>query len=81
MFVQRLLPTRDRSRRVLAYELLVAVLAVRSLIRRGEYHQLNSAIEAGQQFGMITMSKHIQKLVAQGIVHPEDVVDEVEVGE
>lgn len=81
VFVQRLLPTRDRTRRVLAYELLVAIPAVRSLIRRGEYHQINSAIESGQQYGMITMAKHIQKLVAQGLVSPEDAFDEVEIGE
>ncbi len=81
VFVERLLPTRDRSRRVLAYELLVALPGVRNLIRRGEYQQINSAIEAGQKVGMITMSKHIQKLVSQGIVSADDVVDEVEPGE
>lgn len=81
VFVQRLLPTRDKNRRVLAYELLVALPGVRNLIRRGEYQQINSAIEAGQKAGMITMSKHIQKLVSQGIVSADDVLDEVETGE
>jgi len=81
VFVQRLLPTRERNRRVLAYELLVAVPGVRNLIRRGEYQQINSAIEAGQKVGMITMAKHIQRLVAQGIVSADDVADEVESGE
>ncbi len=81
VFVQRLLPTRDRNRRVLAYELLVATPAVRNLIRTGEYQQLNSSIEAGQRLGMITMSKHIQRLVSQGIVSADDVVDEVDTGE
>ncbi len=81
VFVQRLLPTTDRNRRVLAYELLVATPGVRNLIRTGEYQQLNSAIEAGQRLGMITMARHIQRLVSQGIVSADDVLDEVESGE
>ncbi len=81
VFVQRLLPTRDRNRRVLAYELLVATPAVRNLIRTGEYQQINSAIEAGQRLGMTTMARHIQRLVSQGIVSADDVLDEVESGE
>lgn len=78
VFVQRLLPARDRTRRILAYEVLVATPAVRNLIRRGEYQQIQSAIEAGYKIGMTTMSRTIQDLVSQGLVAIEDVADEVQ---
>ncbi len=81
VFVQRLLPTADRNRRVLAYEFLIATPAVRNLIRKGEYQQINSSIEAGQRIGMITMKKNIQRLVSQGIVSADDAIDEVYAGE
>lgn len=78
VFVQRLLPSVDSTRRVLASEVLVATPAVRNLIRRGEYHQINSSIEAGHKIGMVSMSRSIRDLVAKGLVDLEEVLDEVE---
>ncbi len=78
VFVQRLLPSIDHTRRLLASEVLVATPAVRNLIRRGEYQQINSSIEAGHKLGMISMSRSIQDLVSRGLVQLEDVTDEVE---
>ena len=81
VFVQRLLPSVDHTRRVLANEVLVATPAVRNLIRRGEYQQINSSIEAGHKLGMISMSRSIEDLVSKGLVQLEDVAGEVEVFE
>lgn len=78
VFVQRLLPSVDPTCRVLANEVLVATPAVRNLIRRGEYQQINSSIEAGHKLGMISMSRSIEDLVSRGLVQLKDVADEVE---
>lgn len=78
VFVQRLLPSLNGTRRALAHEVLVATPAVRNLIRRGEYQQIKSSIESGHKHGMITMSRSIEDLVARGLVRYEDAMDEVE---
>src|SRR6202008_4161585 len=41
---QDLLPAADRTRRVLAYELLVANSAVRNMIRDGQLHQMENTL-------------------------------------
>ena len=52
---QDLLPAADRTRRVLAYELLVTTGAVRNLIRENQFHQLENIIQTGRKEGMILM--------------------------
>src|ERR1700747_1366894 len=42
---QDLLPAADRSRRILAYELLIANGAVRNLIREGQLHHLENTLQ------------------------------------
>src|ERR1041384_6934079 len=45
IIAQDLLPAADRTRRILAFELLVANGAVRNLIREGQMHQLENMIQ------------------------------------
>src|SRR5712672_1233112 len=52
---QDLLPAVDRSRRVLAYEFLIATSAVRNLIRENNLHQLENCIQTGARDGMVLM--------------------------
>lgn len=55
IIAQDLLPSADRSRRVLAYELLVANSAVRNLIRENQKHMLENIIQTGGKEGMVLM--------------------------
>ena len=55
IIAQELLPSVDRSRRVLAYELLVASGAVRNLIRENNLHMLENCIQTGAKDGMVLM--------------------------
>jgi twitching motility protein PilT len=59
---QDLLPAADRSRRVLAYELLVASGATRNLIRENQLHQLDNAIQTGRKDGMVLMDNCLYDL-------------------
>ncbi|MFA5889350.1 MAG: PilT/PilU family type 4a pilus ATPase [Actinomycetota bacterium] len=60
---QQLLKRADGTGRVIACEILVATPAVRNLIREGKTHMIYSAMQAGGQFGMLTMDQSLANLV------------------
>lgn len=70
VFSQRLL-REAAGGRVLAAEALVAVPAVRSLIRAGKVAQLRSAILAGGAQGMQTMAQSVEALLRAGKITRE----------
>src|SRR4051812_3503344 len=84
IIAQDLLPAADRTRRVLAYELVVANGAIRNLIRENQIHQLENSIQTGRKEGMILMDNCLYDLYCQCLVtydtalsrarHPERIV-------
>jgi twitching motility protein PilT len=62
ILAQELLPAADRSRRVLAYELLLANTAVRNLIRENSLPQLENALQIGGKEGMVLMDQCLHDL-------------------
>jgi twitching motility protein PilT len=62
IIAQDLLPSADRTRRVLAYELLIATGAVRNLIRENQLHHLENTIQTGRKDGMMLMDNHLYDL-------------------
>ena len=64
---QRLVPAIDGGR-VVAAEIMVANPAVRSIIREGKTHQLDTTIQTGASEGMQTMDRTLAKLVQTGVV-------------
>lgn len=64
---QRLVPAIGGGR-VAACEILVANTAVRSIIREGKTHQLDTAIQTGINEGMQTMDRTLAKMVHQGTI-------------
>ena len=71
---QQLLPRLDKPGRIAAREVLICTPAVQNLIREGKTHQIYSALELGQKFGMISLDKHLNQLVAEGKASYEDAV-------
>jgi twitching motility protein PilT len=65
---QQLLPTVDGLGRIAAVEVLVAVPAIRNMIREGKVHQIRSAMQAGGRHGMQTMDRSLAGLVRTGKV-------------
>ncbi len=57
--------------RVAALEILIGTVAVRNLIREGKIHQLPSAMQTGQSFGMQSLDMHLQDLVGRGLISPD----------
>jgi len=68
---QQLVPTRDGRGRCPAVEILVATHAVRNMIRKGEDHQLYSAISTGRADGMICMEQALAELVRSDTITRE----------
>ncbi len=66
VIAQQLIPSTDDSQRYPAVEIMIATHAVRNLIRRGEDHQLRTAISTGRADGMITMEQSLAELVKSG---------------
>jgi twitching motility protein PilT len=65
---QELLPAADRTRRVLAYELIVASGAVRNLIRENQIHQLENIIQTGRKEGMTLMDNCLYDLYCKCLI-------------
>lgn len=71
---QRLVPSIGGGR-VAAAEIMIANSAIRSLIRDGKTHQIDSMIQTGASAGMQTMDATLAKLVKTGTVSYENARD------
>ncbi|SNX55339.1 type IV pilus twitching motility protein PilT [Thermoanaerobacterium sp. RBIITD] len=69
---QQLLPKIDNSGRVVAVEVMIATPAIRNLIREGKSFQIQSMIQTGNKFGMITMDMSISQLLKRNLISMDD---------
>jgi twitching motility protein PilT len=63
---QQLVPSADGGGRAVAVEVMMAIPAIRNLIREGKTHQVYSAMQAGARHGMQTMDQSLADLVRRG---------------
>jgi twitching motility protein PilT len=63
------------SGRVMALEIMVTTPAIRNLIREEKIHQIYSAMQAGQKFGMQTMNQSLAELVKKRLISREDALN------
>jgi twitching motility protein PilT len=68
---QVLLPKKGGGR-VAAFEIMIAVDAVRACIREGKTPQLMNILQTGTKYGMQMLDVTLSKLVKAGLVQPED---------
>ncbi|WP_096550733.1 type IV pilus twitching motility protein PilT [Ureibacillus thermosphaericus] len=78
---QRLFVRKDRSGRVAATEILVAVPSVTNLIRNEKIHQIQNIMQTSRALGMHTLQHSIQELLSRGIVSFEEVKPYMNVGD
>jgi twitching motility protein PilT len=71
IIAQQLVASSDESARYPAVEIMAATGAVRNLIRKGEDHQLYTAIGTGRSEGMITMEQSLAEMVRAGRIGRE----------
>jgi twitching motility protein PilT len=68
IIAQDLLPSADRTHRVLAYELLIANAAIRNTIRENNKHMLETAIQTGGKDGMMLMDSCLYDLYCRCLI-------------
>jgi twitching motility protein PilT len=68
IIAQQLLPRASGTGLVPALEIMLATPGVRNLIRKGETHQLYSAMQTGGQTGMRTMNQSLRNMVDNGLI-------------
>ena len=71
---QALIP-KTGGGRVMALEVMVTTPAVRNLIREEKIHQIYSAMQSGQKFGMQTMNMALAQLVGKRLVTREEAMN------
>ena len=73
IFSQRLVP-RISGGRIPAYELLISNSAVRTLIREGRAHEIDTVIETNYEIGMVSLNRSLAELVRGGEITMKDAV-------
>lgn len=71
---QQLMPRIDGGM-VAAYEFMVVTPAIANLIRENKSFRIASSIQTGKKFGMQLLDDHLLKLLNEGIVSVEHVID------
>lgn len=69
---QTLLPRKDTTGRIAAFEVMIATPAIRTLIREGKTHQIYSDIQAGGEHGMISLDQYLIGLLQKKAIAYED---------
>jgi len=72
VIAQGLLKRKDGKGRVGAFEILVGTNAVRNLIRENQVPQLQSMMQTGARYGMITMEDAVAELYEANIIDKEE---------
>lgn len=71
----RLVPLKDGSGRVPAYEVMLLTPTISRLIREGKLWEINAYIEDGEIFGMQSFNQTLIKLVQTGKVSQEEALN------
>lgn len=71
IIAQTLIKTKDNKGRVGAFEILLGTPAVRNLIRENKIPQINSMMQVGSKFGMITMKDYVESLLKDAKISVE----------
>ena len=69
---QTLCKLKDGSGRIAAHEIMLGTAAVRNLIRENKVAQMYSAIQTGNNVGMITLDQNLSELVRRNVISPAE---------
>jgi len=67
VFSQRLIKSTTKGR-VVAYEVMLGTTAIKTAIRDGKTHQIESVLETSQEAGMSTLERSLADLVKRGLI-------------
>jgi len=69
---QQLIPKKDGTGMVAAYEVLVVTSSVANLIREGKITQITNAITTGKNSGMVLMDNSLEVLANAGMISTQE---------
>lgn len=72
---QQLIPTTNQKGRVAALEIMAVNSAIQNLIREGKTHQIQTVMQTGGKFGMVTMDTYLVDLFKKGIISKESLME------
>lgn len=71
---QILMPRKDKTGRVAAFEIMIATPSIRALIRDNKTFRITSDLQTGAKWGMQTMDSHLLDLWREGKIAYEELV-------
>ena len=71
---QQLIPTIDKSSRIVATEVMIANTAIRNLIRENKIYQIQNIIQTSSKQGMFSMDQDVSRLYKQGLISKESLL-------
>ena len=71
---QLLLPRHDKPGRVAAFEIMINTPSVGALIRDNKTFRINSDIQTGAKYGMVTLDGFLMDKYSQGLISREEVI-------
>lgn len=72
---QQLIPMTNQKGRVAALEIMAVNAAIQNLIREGKTHQIQTVMQTGGKFGMVTMDTYLVDLFKKGIISKESLME------
>src|SRR5213594_1239842 len=71
---QLLLPRIDKPGRIAVFEIMINTPSIAALIRDNKTFRLNSDIQTGAKYGMVTLDSFLMEKYAEGLISREEVV-------
>jgi twitching motility protein PilT len=71
---QLLLPRHDKPGRVAAFEIMINTPSIAALIRDNKTFRINSDIQTGAKYGMVTLDSFLMEKYSQGLISREEVI-------
>jgi twitching motility protein PilT len=71
---QLLLPRCDKPGRVAVFEIMINTPSVAALIRDNKTFRINSDIQTGAKYGMVTLDSFLMDKYQQGLISKEEVI-------
>ena len=71
---QLLLPRFDKPGRVAAFEIMINTPSISALIRDNKTFRINSDIQTGAKYGMVTLDSFLMEKYLAGLISREEVI-------
>jgi twitching motility protein PilT len=71
---QLLLPRHDKPGRVAIFEIMINTPSISALIRDNKTFRINSDIQTGAKYGMVTLDGFLMEKYSQGLISREEVI-------